>query len=65
MGNISWLLRCLFLAALLAFTAMPSGEAPAADVQDELQQRQVQLSNALKKVREAVVGVSEIGRAHV
>ncbi|MEJ7592666.1 MAG: trypsin-like peptidase domain-containing protein [Planctomycetaceae bacterium] len=59
MSNFSWLFRCLSLAALSASLAMPVGEAQAADAADELQQRQVQLSNSLKKVREAVVGVSD------
>ncbi len=59
MSNFSWLLRCLSLAALSASLAMPVGEVQAGDAADELQQRQVQLSNSLKKVREAVVGVSD------
>jgi len=59
MSNFSWLLRCLSLAALSVSLAMPVGEARAADVQDEVQQRQLQLSNALEKVRAAVVGVSD------
>ena len=59
MSNFSWLLRCLTLAVLSASLAMPAGQARAAEVQDELQQRQIQLSDALTKVREAVVGVSD------
>ena len=59
MSNFSWLLRCLSIVALSISLAMPAGETRAADVQDELQQRQMQLANALKKVREAVVGVSD------
>lgn len=59
MSNFSWLLRCLSLAALSVSLAMPVGSAQAAEVQDELQQRQIQLSHALNIVREAVVGVSD------
>lgn len=59
MRHVSWLLRCLSVVGLFASISMPAGNVRAADVQDELQQRQVQLTNALKKVREAVVGVSD------
>ncbi len=59
MSNFSWLFRCLPLAALIASSAISAGKVPAAAVPDALQQRQIQLSNALKKVRQAVVGVSD------
>lgn len=59
MSNFSWLVRCLSLTALLASVAMPLCEAQAAETVDELQQRQLQLTRALEKVRAAVVGVSD------
>ena len=59
MSNFSWLVRCMFLTALMTSIAMSVGEAQAAETVDELQQRQIQLSGALAKVREAVVGVSD------
>ncbi len=59
MSNSFWRFRCLSIAALLASITMSSGEIVAAGVPDELQQRQVQLSTALKNVRAAVVGVSD------
>jgi serine protease Do len=59
MSKLSSLFRCVCLAGVLASTAILSGQVFAADVADELQQRQTQLSSALQKVREAVVGVSD------
>ena len=60
MRHVSWLLRCLSVVGLFASISMPAGNVRAADVQDELQQRQVQLTNALKKyVRRASVSPME------
>ncbi|MDA1229342.1 MAG: trypsin-like peptidase domain-containing protein [Planctomycetota bacterium] len=58
MSGFSSLFRCLCLAGVLASTTN-SLQVRAADVATELQQRQTQLSTALSKVREAIVGVSD------
>ncbi len=59
MSKFSFLFRYLCLVGVLVSIAAPSSGIHAADVSDELQQRQTQLSSALKKVRDAVVGVSD------
>ena len=59
MGKFSSLFRYLCLVGVLVSIGAPSSGIRAADVSDELQQRQTQLSSALSKVREAVVGVSD------
>lgn len=59
MSKFSSLFRCLCLASVLAVTMKCSQQASAADVASDLQQRQNQLSTAIQKVREAVVGVSD------
>lgn len=59
MSRYSSLFRCLCLASLLASMAVLSQQATAADATSDLQQRQAQLSTSLRKVREAVVGVSD------
>lgn len=59
MNRFSWLIRSVCIAGFVAaLTILPSG-VQSADIPDELQQRQSQLTSALKKVREAVVGVSD------
>ncbi len=59
MSQYSSLFRCLCLASLLASMTVFSQLATAADAASDLQQRQAQLSTSLRKVREAVVGVSD------
>ena len=59
MSRFFWLFRGVCLASVLASITFWSAAIQASDVPDALQQRQVQLSAALKKVREAVVGVSD------
>jgi len=59
MKRLSSLYRCIRLVGVLISTAIFSGQGSASGVADELQRRQSQLSSALEKVREAVVGVSD------
>ncbi len=59
MSKFFWPIRCVALASVLASIIFLPAAIQAADVPDELQQRQIQLTAALKKVGEAVVGVSD------
>lgn len=59
MSNFFSLFRCLCLVSALASAVTSPQQATAAEVAQNLQQRQAQLSTAVQKVREAVVGVSD------
>ncbi|HQZ65322.1 MAG TPA: trypsin-like peptidase domain-containing protein [Planctomycetaceae bacterium] len=59
MSKFFWPIRCVALASVLASIVVLPAAIRAADVPDELQQRQIQLTAALKEIGEAVVGVSD------